>query len=185
MAVAEIKTTLDSCPLPGKRKQERDLILCFHFVSFSFFPSYSLFLSCPSPCPSLLLFGLLFANTQLQTILCVWQRKRFYCVVTPGGIWCLWCCLGWASPRKVNYLWPTLLVGRMVRHTSTPFPLASNRIGPGPRSPRFSQRCISVSPCHWWGPVIWDPNLSTADEELGTTEDIFPPSTFWKRCFLE
>lgn len=104
-------------------------------MSFSFFPSYFPFLPCPSPCPSLLLYGLLFASIQLQTILCVWQRKRFYCVVTPGGIWCLWCCRGQASPGKVNYLWPTLQGEKTVRHTSAPFPLASNRIGPGPEVP--------------------------------------------------
>lgn len=184
MALAEIKTTLDSCPLPGKRKQQRDLILCFLFVSFSFFPSYSPFLPCPSPCPSLLLYGLLFANIQLQTILCVWQRKRFYCVVTPGGIWCLWCCLGWASPGKVNYLWPTLLGGRMVRHTSTPFPLASNRIGPSPEVPTLLTTVHLSVIMPLMGTSYLTSKPTDCRWRVGATEDIFPPKHFLKEVLL-
>lgn len=32
MALAKIMTSLDGCPLPGKLKQKRDLILCFIFM---------------------------------------------------------------------------------------------------------------------------------------------------------
>lgn len=59
MALAEIKTTLDSCPLPGKRKQEEILFYAFS-SSFFLLSFYSPFLPCPSPRPSLLLYGLLF-----------------------------------------------------------------------------------------------------------------------------
>lgn len=85
---------LDGCPVANYRRKEI-FFYAFLLTQFSSFPPcFSLFLSCF--CASL------FANIQPQAILCVWQRKQFYCSGTPGGIWCLWCCVGPISLRKAN-----------------------------------------------------------------------------------
>ena len=125
-------------------------MLSLHVIFLlSFLFSFSSF-SLPHALSSLC--GLLFANIQLQTILCVWQRKQFYCLVTPGGIWCLWCCLGQASPRKVNYLWPALQGGTW-RCTLQHQPSSSEKADPPrPRSTFASHS--GVSPCR--RATYWD-----------------------------
>ena len=163
------------------------LSLCCNFPSF--LPSFLLFFffssfSRPSslrPSQSSLC-SFLFANILLQTILCVWQRKQFHCLGTPGGIWCLWCCLGQASPRKVNYLWLVLQGTRMATSHLRSSVTKWIRSYPGvPLLPTMVYQCCDVN---YWDPL---PGIEIYRVQVKNKRNRrhFLPTTLWKRCFLE